>query len=107
GDGVRDRDLRRERKGPQALVVSRFLAEVDQHLPLALEKLADRIDNARGADLFVLIGGEGALETESVDRPAVARRENLRADDRGILHGAGASDEGKQARMVGRIKTDL
>src|SRR5690606_3428094 len=106
-DGVGDRGLGRHLEGPQAPVVARDLAQVDEHLALALEQLPDRVDDAGGADLLVLVGGEGAPQAEGVDGAAVAAGEDLRADDRGVLHGAGPGDEREQARMVGRVEADL
>ena len=78
-----------------------------QDLALALQQLLDRIDDAGGADLFVLVGGEGAAQAEGVEGAAVAGRKDLRADDRGFAHGAGAGDQRQQPRMVGRIERDL
>ena len=52
----------------EAPVVAALLAEIDQHLALALQQLLDRLDDAGGADLFVLVGGEGAAQPEGVER---------------------------------------
>ena len=91
----------------EAPVVTALLAEVDQHLALALQQLLDGLDDAVGADLLVLVGGEGAAQPEGVERLAVAGRKDLRADDRGFAHGAGAGDQRQQPRMVGRIERDF
>ena len=69
---LRDLHLGGQAEGLEALVVAAFLAEVDQHLALALQQLLDRIDDAGGADLFVLVGGEGAAQAEGIDGAAVA-----------------------------------
>ena len=79
---VADHHLGGKAEGLEAAVVAAFLAEVDQHLALALEELLHRIDDAGGADLFVLIGGEAAAQAEGVDGAAIAGAEDLGANDR-------------------------
>ena len=74
---------------------------------LALQQLLDVVDDAAWRGPSRPRRREGAAQAEGVDGAAVRGRKDLRADDRGLGHGAGAGDQRQQPRMVGRIERNL
>ena len=58
--------------------------------------------DARGTAQLVLVAVEGARDEDGVERQTVGGGEDLGIDDIGASRGAGAGDDGQQARMVRR-----
>ena len=68
----------------------------------AAQRLLDRIGDAIGAPLLVLVALEFARQRNGVERAPVGGGEYLRVDDIGAGHGAGAGDDRQQPGVVGR-----
>ncbi len=89
-------------KGVGALLLARAHRHgVGQH-DFALERLHHVAGDAVGAAEFVRILIKGAGDEDGVERLAIRGGENLRRDDVRPRGGAGACEDGEQARVIDR-----
>ena len=73
----------------------------------AAQGLAHQLGNSFGPPPLVLLRRELALDQNGVERHAIGGCEDLSPGNIGARGGTGPGNEGQEARMIGRINSDL